>query len=89
LLAALGRGLPQLCLPQAADQFGNAAACAGAGAGRALLPGTVSVASVRAEMDSVLTDPGIRRAAARIGDEIRAMPAPAEVAGIIAARLEP
>jgi UDP:flavonoid glycosyltransferase YjiC (YdhE family) len=88
LLAALGRGLPQLCLPQAADQFGNAAACAGAGAARALLPGAVSVGAVRAEMEAVLSDPGIRAAAERIGGEIRAMPGPAEVAGIIAARFD-
>ena len=86
LLAALARGLPQLCLPQAADQFGNAEACAGAGAGRSLLPGTVTVESVRSAMGQVLTDPAYRAAAGRIADEIRAMPSPAEVAEVIATR---
>ncbi|HEX7277416.1 MAG TPA: glycosyltransferase, partial [Acidimicrobiales bacterium] len=86
LLAALARGLPQLCLPQAADQFGNAAACAAAGAGRALLPGFVTVESVRAEMTDILADPAYRGAAERVAAEIRAMPSPAEVAGVIAAR---
>ena len=89
LLAALGRGLPQLCLPQAADQFGNAAACAGAGAARSLLPDVVSVDAVRTEMGTVLADAAIRAAAERIGDEIRAMPGPAEVAEVIAARFGP
>ena len=86
LLAALARGLPQLCLPQAADQFGNAAACVAAGAGRALLPGTVTVDSVRAEMEHVLTDGAYRAAAERVAAEIRAMPSPAEVADLIAIR---
>ena len=38
VLGALGTGLPQLCLPQAADQFRNAAGVSAAGAGLALHP---------------------------------------------------
>ncbi|HSS23012.1 MAG TPA: nucleotide disphospho-sugar-binding domain-containing protein [Mycobacterium sp.] len=37
MLGALAHGLPQLCLPQGADQFRNAQACAAAGAGIALI----------------------------------------------------
>ena len=39
VLATLTLGLPQLCLPQGADQFLNAAAVASAGAGISLMPG--------------------------------------------------
>jgi UDP:flavonoid glycosyltransferase YjiC (YdhE family) len=86
LLAALARGLPQLCLPQAADQFGNAAACAGAGAGLALQLGTVTVDSVRASVEKLLADPAFREAAETIAGEMRQMPGPGEVAEILAAR---
>jgi len=86
LLAALAGGLPQLCLPQAADQFGNTTACVDAGAGRALLPGTVTVDSVRGEAEILLADGSYRTAAERIADEMQAMPGPAEVAEIVAAR---
>ena len=40
-LATLAAGLPQLCLPQAADQFVNAAAAAASGCGITLPPGAV------------------------------------------------
>ncbi|MEA2973194.1 MAG: hypothetical protein QOG82_1652 [Actinomycetota bacterium] len=86
LLAALARGLPQLCLPQGADQFANADACVAAAAGRALHPGTVTVESVRAEMELVLADAAYRAAAERIAAEILAMPSPAEVADVMATR---
>ncbi len=86
LLAALGRGLPQLCLPQAADQFGNAAACAAASAGRTLLPGSVTADGVRSGVTEILADPAYRAAAERVAEELRRMPSPAEVAEIIVAR---
>jgi len=86
LLASLSRGLPQLCLPQAADQFGNAAACVGAGAGKALPPGTVTVERVRREMEELLADATFAAAAARVGADIRSMPGPDEVAEVIAGR---
>lgn len=86
LLAALAHGLPQLCLPQAADQFDNAAACVGAGAGRDLKPGTLTVDNVRSEVGRLLEDPSLRSAAETVRDEIHHMPAPAEVADMIAAR---
>ena len=87
LLAALARGLPQLCLPQAADQFGNAAACVGAGAGRTLLPGTVTVESVRLGDGDRPHRPRLSAPPPNeIAAEIRTMPSPAEVAEIIATR---
>ena len=50
MLAALGAGLPLLLLPQGADQFDNAAACARAGVARVLTPDAVSPESVAAEL---------------------------------------
>jgi UDP:flavonoid glycosyltransferase YjiC (YdhE family) len=86
MLAALARGLPQLCLPQAADQFGNAAACVGAGAGLALQPGTVTREGVRGAVERLLADAGFREAAETIAAEMQDMPGPAEVGEILAAR---
>ncbi|MEO6700702.1 MAG: glycosyltransferase [Jatrophihabitantaceae bacterium] len=78
-LGALSNGLPQLCLPQAADQFRNASACAAAGAGLALHPDQASTEAIRDAVSALLTDGRFRAAAAGIRAEIQAMPAPATV----------
>ncbi len=85
-LAALAHGRPQLCLPQFADQFLNAAVCVRAGAGLALQPENVTAPAIRAAADQLLSDPDLRGAATRIGQEIARMPEPGEVAQIIANR---
>ncbi len=79
-LAALAAELPQVCIPQAADQFFNAAACAKAGAGIALGPGAPSVYAVRDAVVALLDDTAYRDAARRVSGEIAAMPSPTEVA---------
>ena len=79
-LAALGAGIPQLCVPQAADQFLNAAACMRSGAGLALEPGGVSAEQVRGAIERLLSDPTFAHAAARVSREIDALPSPREVA---------
>lgn len=79
-LAALAARLPQLCVPQAADQFLNAAACARSGVGLVVGPGRVSVEGVRDAVERLLAEPGFRAAAERVSDEIAAMPSPPEVA---------
>ena len=78
-LAALSAGLPQLCIPQAADQFLNAAACARSATGL-VDPGPVPVDVVRHSVRRLLEDGSFREAAGRVGAEIAAMPSPAEVA---------
>lgn len=50
-LAALMAGLPQLCVPQGADQFVNAAVCVRAGAGLAIEPEDVNTDALRAAAD--------------------------------------
>jgi UDP-N-acetylglucosamine transferase subunit ALG13 len=85
-LASLARGLPHVCLPQAADQFRNAEACASAGAGIAIEPGSVTVESVREATGRVLAEPAFRAAAQRLSEEIAAMPSPSGVAAILERR---
>ena len=80
MLAALGAGLPLLLLPQGADQFQNAAACARAGVARILAPNAFSAEAVATEIGTLLTDPLYRGAAQRIRAELGGMPSPAEVA---------
>ena len=83
VLAALGSGIPQLCLPQAADQFINAAAVARTGAGLAIAPADIDVPGVAAAVRRLLDDPGFRRAAGVVADEIASMPSPDEVARLL------
>jgi len=78
-LGALARGLPQLCLPQAADQFRNAAAGTRTGAVLSLPPHEMSGEAVAEAVSRLLAEDEFRVAAARVADEIRAMPAPEEV----------
>ena len=59
-LGALARGLPQLCLPQAADQFRNAEGGVRAGAALALAPAETTSASVRTAVETLLADSGLR-----------------------------
>jgi len=71
-------GLPQLLLPQGADQFFNAQILTEAGAGRALAnvaqqPGTIAEA-----VQALVGDSPEREVAARLRDKIAAMPSPAE-----------
>jgi UDP:flavonoid glycosyltransferase YjiC (YdhE family) len=85
-LAALAAGVPQLLLPQAADQFLNAEAGPGGGVARTLWPGEVSTASVREALEAVLADEAMREAAGRVRAEISSMPAPDAVAEELARR---
>jgi UDP:flavonoid glycosyltransferase YjiC (YdhE family) len=83
VLGALAHGLPQLVLPQSADNFINAELIERSGLGQRLLPDDVTAASIARSVAGVLADPTpARRAAA----EIAAMPAPCEVAQLLRER---
>lgn len=88
-LAALAAGVPQLVLPQGADQFGNADALVTAGAGLRLLPDEVSTAAVAEQAARLRRESGFRDAAAALADEIAGMPAPAEVVARLTAPARP
>jgi UDP:flavonoid glycosyltransferase YjiC (YdhE family) len=78
-LGALSHGLPQVCLPQAADQFRNAAGLVLSGAGLALPPPDVSSEAIADAVSRALANPDLRGAAASVAAEISAMPSPQEV----------
>jgi len=85
VLACLGLGIPELCLPQAADQFLNAGAIARAGAGLVLPPDEVTAVAVATAVRRLLDDPAYGNRAGLVADEIAAMPSPDEVAGVVVA----
>jgi UDP:flavonoid glycosyltransferase YjiC (YdhE family) len=78
MLGALSQGLPQLLLPHGADQFMNADALVGCGAGRRLLPEEITAYAVAEAVQALLDHPGYRLAAGGLAGEIAAMPAPAD-----------
>ncbi len=68
---SLVNGLPQLILPMARDQAGNAARVVAKGAGL-LLPPAASEAEIAATINRLITDPQFKAAARRVGDAIKA-----------------
>ncbi len=84
-LGALAAGVPQLVLPQGADQFANADALVAAGAALRLLPDEVSTVAVATCAARLRRESGFRDAARALTDEIAGMPAPAEVVGQLTA----
>ncbi|WP_206785436.1 glycosyltransferase [Amycolatopsis sp. MtRt-6] len=76
-LGALAAGVPQLVLPQGADQFANADALVAAGAALRLLPGELTADAVAEQARKASS---CRDAARAIAAEIAAMPSPDEVA---------
>jgi UDP:flavonoid glycosyltransferase YjiC (YdhE family) len=69
-LGALALGLPQLCLPQAADQFRNAAGGGGRGAALVLTPPEASADAVAGAVTRLLTEDSFRGSAALVATEI-------------------
>ena len=82
-LASLGLGIPQLCLPQAADQFINAGQGAASGAAITLGPGEASPDAIADAVGRLLHEPAFAGAARRLSGEIEAMPSPDDVAGVL------
>ncbi|MFC5288925.1 glycosyltransferase [Actinokineospora guangxiensis] len=77
-LASLSAGLPQLFLPQGADQFINADAITAAGIGHTLRAPTAE--SITEAATALLSDGTARAKARSVAAEIAAMPGPADVA---------
>ena len=85
-LASLGLGIPQLCLPQAADQFINAGQGAAAGAALTLTPNEATADSIAEAVGRLLVEPAFGDAARRVREEIAGMPGPDEVAAVLEGR---
>ncbi|WP_215547717.1 glycosyltransferase [Amycolatopsis sp. CA-230715] len=79
-LGTAAAGVPQLFLPQGADQFTNADAVTGGGAGVQLVPEEFSVDAVTERARHLLSDTGVQDAARRVAAEIAAMPSPEDIA---------
>ncbi|MET8256994.1 glycosyltransferase [Micromonospora sp. NPDC005205] len=85
-LGALAAGVPQLLLPQGADQFANAEALTAAGVGLRLLPGEVDASAIAEQTHLLLPRRGQveqRDAARLISEEIASMPSPEAVAQLL------
>ena len=80
-LASLARGLPQVLLPQGADQFLNADAAERAGVAIVLRPSEQDPSRVRDALAAVLEDGGMRERAGVLAAEIAGMPSPDSVVG--------
>lgn len=74
-LTALAAGLPQLVLPQGADQFLNAAGLAKSGAGAIVEPGDLDADRIA----ELLADGPMRAAAGGIAAELAEQPTPADL----------
>ncbi len=83
LLGALRHGLPQVVVPQAADQFWNAAALTRAGAGVTVLP--YSESALRDAVCTALDDPFLAHAAEALRAETERMPGPERIVPLLEA----
>jgi MGT family glycosyltransferase len=86
-LAALARGLPLVLIPQGADQFLNAERAVAAGAAVAITPAEFGSDALRSAVARVLRERSYAAAAARVRDEVAAMPGPAQAADALVARV--
>ena len=77
VLGALAHGLPSVLIPLGADQPLNVARCAELGVAQVLDAVEATPETVRVAVTTILEDPGYRRAAERLRDEIAALPGPA------------
>jgi len=80
MYGSLAHGLPQVVLPQGADNFVNGGLLASCGAGLSIRPEQLTPAAVRDAVRSVLTDPSYRDTAGQLRAEIAALSDPAQVA---------
>jgi UDP:flavonoid glycosyltransferase YjiC (YdhE family) len=78
-LGALGHGLPQLCLPQAADQFRNSRGGVASGVALALHPDEATPEAITHAVHRILVEESFRVAARGLAEDIRVMPSPTEV----------
>lgn len=79
VIGALAYGVPLVCLPRGADQYGNAEAVARVGAGLTLPPDRATAAEIRAATGQVLDEPTYSAEAANLRAVIERLPDPADV----------
>ena len=90
MLGALACGLPQLVLPQGADQFRNAEICTPTGAALALMPPDATPVAIGESLRRLMSEASFASAARRLRDQIAAMPdADAVVSSLLRTRRAP
>ena len=87
MFGSLAHGLPQVVIPQGADNFTNGHALADAGVGTVVAPGELSPERARHDVRRVLDDPAFSEAAANMAADIAAMPGSDAVARSLLDRL--
>ena len=80
MFGSLAHALPQVVIPQGADNFVNADMLERAGVAEVLLPGEVTAARVRDAVRRTLREPSFARAGHTAADEIATMATPEDVA---------
>jgi UDP:flavonoid glycosyltransferase YjiC (YdhE family) len=80
MYGALAHGVPQVVLPQGADNFANGWLLARCGAGVTIGPEDVTPEAVRDAVRLVLEEPSYRNTGHRLAAELAGFPEPAEVA---------
>jgi UDP:flavonoid glycosyltransferase YjiC (YdhE family) len=81
VLGALAHGLPQLVMPQGADQFDNGAAVQRAGVGLMIDSNELSSLAITNAVERLLCESQYADAARAVRTEIHAMPTPSDVIG--------
>jgi len=79
VLGTLAAGLPQVVLPQGADQFVNADTLETLGAARSLVGDAITADAIEGAARTLLSEPAARDTARVVAAEIAAMPAPEQV----------
>ncbi|ONI80189.1 glycosyl transferase [Saccharothrix sp. ALI-22-I] len=79
-MGTFGAGVPQLVVPQGADQFSNAKMVVEGGSGEQLLGDDVTAEAIAAKARHLLADEAVFGAAKAIAAEVAAMPSPHDVA---------
>ncbi|MGB8383077.1 MAG: glycosyltransferase [Dermatophilaceae bacterium] len=87
MLTSAAHGIPQVVLPQGADQFRNAESVQAAGVGRAIRKETLASGAVGEAIAALLGECPERDRAAALRGEIAGMPSPDEVATQLLHRL--
>ena len=81
-LAAAAAGIPQLCVPQGADQYLNADACERSGIGISMRA-PAAAEDVQRALEQLLSDASFATAARAVSQDIAAMPSPRDVADLL------
>jgi UDP:flavonoid glycosyltransferase YjiC (YdhE family) len=86
-LGSLAHGIPQVVIPQGADNFINGDLLSAAGVARSLLPADVSATAVRDAVRAILGDPSYAASARRLAREMGALLSPSDVARMLRDRV--